>query len=464
MPTVSSSKRWFQTPGVKWALISVLVLSVLLIPESAVVSSSLKTFLAITIFCILLIAFDLMPITIPCILLPVAYIIFQVAPAEAVFSGWAKSTPWMFLAVFVIANALTRVGLLERIAYWSMARIGGSFLRLAILVLVLGIALSLALPGGNAHVPLFFFVIGVCQAMGWNKSKETSLLLVYTYLGTYTTIKFFLNPYIFLIANMQQSTASLENVGFTTYLFHNAVFLLWLVIAAFAAYKILKPEGKMQSKTYFQEKHKSLGAMTLEQKRAVAITILLLALIMTTNLHHIEMGWCFVLICCLMYFPGIGMGTQEDIKKANYGMVFFVAACMSIGSAGVAVGLGSLVSSILTPYMGQLGVTGFFLVILLMGFFGLFFMPPLAILAVFTAPLTQIAVDLGINPLPVWYTISISTNLLVFPYEYAAYKFGFSYQLIEMKDFVKVYLTKALMLIAFTMLVALPYWRFIGLL
>lgn len=447
----------------KWAAVLILTAITLLIPVSQVYTLPLKEFLAITVFCIMLIAFDLMPTMIPCILLPVGYVLFEVAPAEVVFHGWSQPMPWMFLAVFIIANALTRTGLLERIAYASIVRLGGGFKRLAILILGLGLLLSLALPGGNAHVPLFFFVLGVCQAMGWKKSKETALLLVYTYLGTYTTIKFFLNPYLYLIAGTQ-SSVSMGNMSFFIYLRDNAVFLIWLVIAAVVAYRLLKPEGKMQSREYFKEKYRSLGPMTGDQKRAVAVTVLLIALIMTTNLHHIQMAWCFVLVCCIMYFPGIGFATQEDIRKANYSMVFFVAACMSIGSAGVAVGMSDMISAMLTPFLAQMGVSGFFLIILLMGFFGLFIMPPLAVLAVFTAPLTQIAVELGINPLPVWYTISISTNLIVFPYEYIAYKFGYSYNLIEMKDFVKVYLTKSLLLIAFTMLVALPYWRLIGIL
>lgn len=85
-------------------------------------------------------------------------------------------------------------------------------------------------------------------------------------------------------------------------------------------------------------------------------------------------------------------------------------------------------------------------------------------IATLTAPITQIAVDLGINHLPVWYTLSVSTNLFILPYEYVAYLFMFSFGLMELKEFVKVYSVKSLLLVLFTLFVALPYWRFIGLL
>ena len=176
------------------------------------------------------------------------------------------------------------------------------------------------------------------------------------------------------------------------------------------------------------------------------------------------MGWCFVIIACLMYFPFINIATADDVKNANFSMVFFVAACMTIGNVATASGIGNLITSLVVPHLGDLGETGFFFLVLMLGFLGNFVMTPLAIIATLTAPITQIAVDLGINHLPVWYTLSISTNLFVLPYEYVAYLFMFSFGLMELKDFVKVYSVKSCLLVLFTLFVALPYWRLIGLL
>ncbi len=448
---------------IKWLLTVIIPASFLLIPSSEIFTDRMRLFLIITIFSIMIIAFEFMNVMIPSIFLPLAYLLFNVAPSEVVYSAWSNALPWMFIAVFTIANTFERIGLIERIAYWCVVKIGGGFKGLAISVLAAGLILSLVLPGGNAHAPLLFFVYGICRAMGWGKSKEATVLFMFVSLGTYTTIKFFLNPYIYLIANMQK-VAELGPMTFFKYLGHNAIYLLWFVIAAVVIYKMLNPEGKMKSKDYFREHYQSLGKMKTDEKKAILVALLLVALIMTISYHKIEMGWCFVIIACLMYFPFINIATADDVKNANFSMVFFVAACMTIGNVATASGIGNLITSLVVPHLGDLGETGFFFLVLMLGFLGNFVMTPLAIIATLTAPITQIAVDLGINHLPVWYTLSISTNLFVLPYEYVAYLFMFSFGLMELKDFVKVYSVKSCLLVLFTLFVALPYWRLIGLL
>ena len=148
----------------------------------------------------------------------------------------------------------------------------------------------------------------------------------------------------------------------------------------------------------------------------------------------------------------------------RYSIVFFVAACMTIGSVGTEVGVGQLIANAILPYMHGIGETTFMFLVLVLGGLGNFVLTPLAILATLTAPITQLAAELGIPHLPVWYTLMTSTNLIVLPYEYIAYLFTFSFGLMSMKDFIKVYSIKSICLIIFTLVVALPWWRFIGIL
>lgn len=50
--------------------------------------------------------------------------------------------------------------------------------------------------------------------------------------------------------------------------------------------------------------------------------------------------WCFALIPLLAYMPSIAICDGEDMKKTNFGMVMFIASCLSIGTVGTALGLG----------------------------------------------------------------------------------------------------------------------------
>ncbi|MEG1246422.1 SLC13 family permease [Gordonibacter sp.] len=452
-----------KTALVQWIVIVALTALCLIVPTSELYTYQLKMFMALTVFCIAVVAFDTMPILVPCALLPVGYLLFGVAPIETAFSCWSSSTPWMFLGVFIFANALTRVGLLERVGYWFLARFGKSYLRVALVILLLGLVLSIALPGGNAHAPVFFFVLGILQAMGVGKSKDSAFLMVITYLGTWTTMKFIYNPYIALVQTCQQAAPTVA-LGYGSYLYYMLPFVLMIPLVFFVAYRILKPEGKVPAQSYFIDKAKELGAMTADQKRAAICTAVLLVLVLTTSLHHVSMAWVFFLMGCFIYFPAIGFGNAEDIRKANWGIVFFVAACISIGNVGLSVGFNDLIGSALTPLLSNVSVPVFFLIVLLAGFAAKFLLPPLAVMVIFSATLTPVAVSLGINPLPVWFAIIILGNFQILPYQFAAYKFGFSYGLMEQKDYIKIYLAKSLISLVLTMCVALPWWYFVGLL
>lgn len=448
---------------IKWAITCIVPIIIFIIPVNELFTDQIRLFLMMTSFAILIIAFELMDIMIPSIFLPLGYLLLGVAPIAAIYSAWANPMPWMFLAVFAIANAFERVGLIERIAYWCVIKISGGFRGLVIAVFIAGTVLSFVLPGGNAHVPLLFFAYGICKAMNWNKTKESTVLFMIVTLSTYGATKFILPPGMYLITAGQNLVIP-ELMTVFSYFKHNAIFLLWSIIAMILIYKLMKPNNEIGDKTYFHEKYKALGKITKDEKKAILVGILVIIMIMTMGIHKIAMGWCFVIVACLMYFPFINLGTAEDIKKVNYSMPFFVAACMSIGTVASVVGIGDLITAIAMPYLSNVGTTGFFFMISLIVFVGNFIMTPFALLSTLAQPLTQLAMNLGINYLPVWYALYHSTSLFVLPYEYVAYLFMFSFGMMELKDFVKVYAAKSCGLVIFILIIALPYWRFIGIL
>lgn len=448
---------------IKWLITVIVPLIIFLIPVSGGFTLQMKEFLIITAFAILLIAFELVPVMVSSIFLPFAYLMFGVAEPEAIYGAWHDAMPWMFLSIFLIANVFTRVGLIDRVAFFCISKIGGGFKGLAAAILVAGVLLSIVLPGGNAHAPLLFCVLGICGAMGWAKgpNKEATVLMMFVLLGTYSSMKFLLHPYMYLIEGLG-APYTLDGINFLTFLYHNWIFIIWFVIAAVLIYKLVGPKGEMPSKEYFKEKYHAMGKMSSDEKKAALAALILVVLVLTVSLHGIAMGWCFVIGALIMYLPFIKVATEDDIKKINYSMVFFVAACMCIGDVGTSVGFGQLIAETILPYMHGIGTTGFFLVVLLLGGLGNFVLTPLAILATFTGPVTALAAELGINHLSTWYTLALSTNLLALPYEYIAYLFTYSFGLMTMKDFIKVYSIKSVLLIIFTLLVALPWWRFVG--
>ena len=109
--------------------------------------------LSITVICI--VAFDLMDVIIPSVLLPFAYYVFHVVPINIAYSPFTTETFWMILGAFVLTNALEECGILMRIAYWIIKTCGGTYNRtlyaLYLVGLVLGIrAANSSCPAANS--------------------------------------------------------------------------------------------------------------------------------------------------------------------------------------------------------------------------------------------------------------------------------------------------------------------------
>lgn len=449
---------------IKWIITVLVPIIIFMIPTGDAFTGTMKAFLVLTSLFIFLIAFELVPTMMASVALPFGYLMFGVSEGSVIYGAWHDAMPWMFLAIFIIAGTFSRIGLINRVAYFCISKIGGGYKGLCAAVLITGILLSVVLPGGNAHVPLVFCVYGICLAMGWGKgpNKEATVLMMFTLLGTYSAIKFILNPYMYLIEGLGAPYELGDDMNFFTYLYHNWIYVVWIVLVAVLIYKLIGPKGEMPSRNYFKEKYQEMGKLSSDEKRGAICALILVALIMTTSLHGISMSWCFVIVAFIMFLPGLKVATEDDIKGANYSIVFFVAACMSIGDVGASVGFGQLIANSILPFMHGISDTGFYLVVLLIGGLGNFVLTPLAILATFTGPVTQLAAELGINHLSTWYTLSVSTNLLALPYEYVAYLFTYSFGLMTMKDFVKVYSIKSILLILFTLFIAVPWWKFVG--
>ena len=175
-----------------------------------------------------------------------------------------------------------------------------------------------------------------------------------------------------------------------------------------------------------------------------------------------SMEWGMALIPWLLLFPGIGCAKKEDVSKMNFGMVFFICACMAIGSVATSLGLGALLQEVVTPLLSGKSVFVLFLAIWVIMFLGNFVMTPLAMLAAFTVPFLAIAETFGVNPISVLHFMLTAYDQIIFPYEYALYLIFFSFGMISMKDFMKFGAAKTVLnfIICFALLI--PWWMFTG--
>lgn len=203
--------------------------------------------------------------------------------------------------------------------------------------------------------------------------------------------------------------------------------------------------------------------MTRAEWKMLIILLCLIVFLFTSQWHGIDMVYGFIFATALMCVPGIGIGKLEDIKGVNVGTLIFITACMTIGTAGVSVGISDLITGFVAPLMnGQNGImlvgSSFICGVLLN-----FLMTPMALIAVLSGPFAQLATDLGFKAYPTVYSIYFSGNNVILPYENTIYLIAFSYGMVHMKDFIKVNAVKVLICFLWTSIIGTAYWSLIGL-
>ena len=91
-------------------------------------TKELKTFFMITIFIILIIAFELLPKLIASVLLPALYMYqLDLYQQKLHMHHWTSTTVWMVLGGLVLSAVLEECGLLKRIAYYVILKCGGTY-------------------------------------------------------------------------------------------------------------------------------------------------------------------------------------------------------------------------------------------------------------------------------------------------------------------------------------------------
>ncbi len=113
------------------------------------------------------------------------------------------------------------------------------------------------------------------------------------------------------------------------------------------------------------------------------------------------LGWKtaygFSILAWAVFLPGIHLADGEALKKVNFGIVFFTVACISIGTVGNAVGVGTLITGIVSPMLQGLSDVAYIFGVWIISTISNFLLTPVAVTTALGVPMMQIGVDLGIS-------------------------------------------------------------------
>lgn len=284
------------------------------------------------------------------ILFLTSLVLFDVASTSDIFSIWTSQTIYLVIGAYLIADAVNRSGLGERIAYWFVIKFVNSFKSIIISSFALQAILSLLIP----HPwPRAFIVLSVMKIIikSAKIAKEDAAIIGFSvFVAAVPTSMLFLTGDSTL--NILTVDLSGQRIGWLDWIYHMGVpALVTSILTCILMLIIFKPTSSISiDKEMMREKLIKLGKLTSLEKRTIFWLMVAIVLWMTDSIHNIDLGWITIMIAALMSMPIIGeVLTKDSWKTVPIDTLFFLNAALAIGKIGEITGMNSWIVSSLLP-------------------------------------------------------------------------------------------------------------------
>ncbi len=455
---------------IKWIISIAMMFTPMLIQVNENYTTNIRTFFMITILIIMVWAFELMPLAAPALILPIIYISFGLATPAQAFSPWTTELPWLFIGGMVISSVFERTGLMKRMAITAIKIAGGTYRGILLGFLIVGLILCVIIPSTAARTTLFLpLAFGIITALNLKKNSKEAVAIMaassFMALTPYTIVDG-INLISYSIAkNFNVHLTWMEymiEMGLMTFLL-SAVYIVAIIFFYRGDASIFKKENHFKTKEYFDKEHSKLGKMSIREKKVILVLAIMVAILCTSSIHKISAGWVFAIGAFCFYLPGLDVAEDKDLKSVNMPMIILMTGAMTIGAVSMATGTGAFIGRILTAYLKG---SSFTIVSMswLIGVIVNFLLTPLAAASALTQPLVEAAIENGISPTVILNSYAVGLEQIIFPYEYVLPLMMFSYGVMSLKEFSKIYILKMVLSIIFLLVICVPYWGMLGLL
>ncbi len=394
----------------------------------------------------------------------------RVVPFDVAFRGFATDTPWFLFGAILFGTMAQKSGLARRIAFLVMQRVGSTYSRILLGLIIAAVLLTFIVPSGVACVVIMASIaLGFIEAFGVGPGSNIGrgMLLIVTYsAGLFDKM---------VIAGASSITARglIERLGGVQVLW-SRWFLAYVpctLITIFIAWRLMlwlfPPEKPALSggDHYVRAEIEKMGPWTPLQVRAALLALVAMGLWLTDFIHGISpsiiglgIGFCAVL-------PGLGVLTAEDLKRVNLLPTFFVAAALGMGEVLNQTKALSLLTNVVFAWMEPLLSNVFVttLVLYWTGFVYHFFLASeISMLGTSMPLLMNFAKAHSFNPLLLGMIWSFAAGGKIFVYQSAVMMVGYSYGYFQAKDLLRIGFLLTVVESIILMLLVAFYWPVIG--
>jgi solute carrier family 13 (sodium-dependent dicarboxylate transporter), member 2/3/5 len=290
----------------------------------------------------------------------------RIVKFDEAFSGFADSTAWFLFAALMFGRIATKSGIARRLAYSIMLRVGTTYPRILLGLIVTDFLLTFIVPSGIARVVIMASIaLALVEAFRTERGSNIArgMFLILTYTGN------IFDKMIIAGAGSITAAGLMAKVG-GVHISWAQWFLAFLpcsIVTVLAAWqltlRLFPPERVVLAggKEFFRDELKKMGPWSGTELKAAALLGIAIALWMTDFAHHISPVVIALGVTLFALLPRFGILDAEDMRTLNYMPVFFVAEAVSMGNVlDVTKGLDLLTNAVfawMTPLLTNLFAT-----------------------------------------------------------------------------------------------------------
>jgi len=267
---------------------------------------------------------------------------FGVAPAATVFSGFASSAFWLVLSGFVLGIAIRKTGLAERAAAALTARLSGSYPRLVTGVVLLTYALAFVMPSNMGRIAVLMpIVLAVADRAGLAEGSRGRIgLALAVGFGTFMLSVSILPANVpnLVLAGSVEATYGIRLTYLPYFILQAPVLGALKGIALILCLCLLFRDRPRRAAA-----SGGAGPLTADERRLALLLGATLLGWLTDSLHGVSPAWIGLAAACVCLLPRVGFVTQEEFAtQVNFRTCIYIAAILGMAATVTRSGLGEL--------------------------------------------------------------------------------------------------------------------------
>lgn len=391
----------------------------------------------------------------------------RIADPKLVFSGFAASAFWLVLGGMVIAQAMARTGLGQRIARRVAAPLSTSYARLIAGTILISYGLAFIMPSNIGRITLLMpIMLSIADQLGLSEGRPGRVGVVLAVgFGTFVLSTTILPANVpnLVMAGSIEALHGLRLSYLDYLLLHGPVFGILKAILLVGLICRLFPD-QIGAATAAAHVEAGSAPMSAAERRLALILAATLALWVTEGLHGIAPAWVGLAAAVTCLLPRLGVVGSDTFNAVNHSTVLYVAALLGVVAVIADTGLGATAGKFILaslPLQKDANAWNFALLTLLS--LGISLVASAnAVGPIYTTLATELvrATDLPLMTVLMIQVLGFST--VVFPYQAPPIIVALGLGKISMSDATRLSVRLALV----TLLVLLPldyfWWRFLG--